>query len=177
MVFDDSLIARCRQQDRKAQEQVYTYFYQDAFRIACRYAKNEDDAKDILNDSFFTVFTKIDQFNGNASNFFAWVKKIIVNKSLDQLRSAAFKNSTVSLDEVQHETITDNQHHDFDYNIIKFIQLLPFTTSSVFNLFVMEGYNHKEISQLLGITEANSKYHLHSARQKLKNMIFKSEIK
>lgn len=176
MLLNDHLIQLCKKQDRKAQEVVYKYFYQDVFRIAVRYTKNEEDAKHVMNDSFLAVFTKMDQFEGDISNFHAWVKKIVVNKSLDYLRSSAFKYSTLPLEDFDHKLTVDNQQQSSELNIIKLVQNLPFTTSAVFNLFVMEGYNHKEISDILGITESNSKYHLHAARQKLKSMLFKSEI-
>ena len=176
MKINENLIKLCKAQDRKAQETVYTLLYQDAFRIASRYVKSDEDAKDVMNEAFFTIFTKIDQFQGDANNFQSWIKRIIVNRCLDYLRSAAFKYATLPLEQIDNTLSVENQHQALEFNIITFIQKLPFTTSAVFNLYVMEGYSHKEISELLDITESNSKYHLHSARQKLKNMLFKSEI-
>lgn len=176
MQIEQSLINLCRKQNRKAQQQVYEFYYEDAFRIALRYTKNDEDAKDILNQTFFTVFTKIDQFNGDGNNFYGWVKKILVNRAIDHLRSSALRHTFLPIEEAENTLSSDQSQYLDESNVLKLIQMLPFTTSSVFNLFVMEGYNHKEISEKLGITENNSKYHLHAARQKLKSWIFKSEL-
>jgi RNA polymerase sigma factor (sigma-70 family) len=162
----------CRQQKNAAQEALYRLCYPALMRLTMRYARNQADAADILNRGFFKVFTKIDQFNGTEENFGGWIKRIVVNEALDFVRTHPAFNAHQALEEAMHlsESHAEEQKETAQ-NIILLLQQLPLTTATVFNLFALEGYSHREISESLGISEVNSKWHLHSARQKLQQLL------
>jgi RNA polymerase sigma-70 factor (ECF subfamily) len=176
MTTPGQFIKGCRNGDRKAQEAIYRHLFPEAIKIAMRYARDEMEARDILNKAFFKALTKIDSFKGDGSNFFGWLKRIIINEALDLKRAATFRQS---FEPIEHETtdystdpFKDKEGYD---DIIALIQKLPASSSCVFNLFAIDGYSHKEIAQSLGISEDNSRYHLHMARKQLKAWIFKTE--
>ena len=163
----------CRRQDGAAQEALYRICYPEMMRLALRYAQNSADAADILNRGLFKVLTKIEQFKGNDQNFGGWIKRIVVNEALDFVRAnPAFKQHqeldsalNIAVDMPNQEQASEAQ------NITHLLQQLPLTTATVFNLYALEGYSHREIGESLGISETNSKWHLHSARQKLQQLI------
>jgi RNA polymerase sigma factor (sigma-70 family) len=174
MKLKASLLDGCKNNSRAAQSEVYRLCYSEAMKIAMRYTQNSDEAKDILNKPFLKAFLNINEFKGDENNFFGWLKRIIINNALDHIRSISKKNETLGISEAFNEPFV--QEHTFDSeNIIHLIQRLPPRTSAVFNLFAIEGYNHKEIAEMLDISEANSKYHLHTARKNLQEWLFKTE--
>lgn len=141
-------------------------------RVALRYARNADDAADILNRGFFKVFTKIDQFVGTAENFGGWIRRIIINEALDFVRADPGFSGHEALEAAAHLGASpDVEHIEAAQGILQLLHRLPLTTATVFNLFAIEGFSHQEISEQLGITETNSKWHLHSARQKLQQLL------
>lgn len=124
----------------------------------------------------FKVFTRIDQFVGNEDNFFGWIKRIVVNESIDQVRK---KENFFSLEELPgYDQISDFEEiaSEREIDIHYLLSRLPLLSATVFNMFVIEGYSHREISRVLDITEGNSKWHLHSARKKLQNLLTTSTI-
>lgn len=141
-------------------------------RLTLRYAHNQADAADILNRGLFKVLTKIEQFNGSEANFGGWVKRIVVNEALDFVRAnPAFKNFQ-TLETAAHVGEAPLvEPLETEQSIVQMLQHLPLTTATVFNLYALEGYSHREISKTLGISENNSKWHLHSARQKLQQLL------
>ncbi len=150
--------------------------YSDALKIAMRYTSCTADAKDVLNKAMLKVFTKIDQFKGGPDNFFGWVKRIIINQALDELKSKNFRQSFDPMENIQSDPSTDGITDQYNYeSIVHLIQRLPTTSACVFNLFAIEGYSHKEIGDSLGITPENSRYHLRAARKQLQTWIFKTE--
>ncbi len=163
----------CRQHDEAAQEALYRICYPDMMRVALRYAPNNADAADILNRGMFKVLTKIEQFQGSEQNFGGWIKRIIVNEAIDFVRANPAFNAHQDLDTALHlaESAPNQEHAVEAQNIALLLQQLPPTSAAVFNLFALEGYSHREISVMLDISEVNSKWHLHSARQKLQLLI------
>jgi RNA polymerase sigma-70 factor (ECF subfamily) len=175
MKLSKSLFQGCKSNSRKDQSEVYKLFYSEAFKIAMLYTKNSDDAKALMNSSFFKAFVNIKDFKGDENNFFGWIKRIIINQSLDQIRAVSKFENNVELNDNMGES-NHNSDSELDYeDIIGLIQLLPSRTAAVFNLFAIEGYSHKEIAEMLDISEANSKYHLSSARKTLQQKLFKTE--
>jgi len=141
-------------------------------RLTLRYAHNNADAADILNRGLFKVLTKINQFNGTEENFGGWIKRIVVNEALDFVRANPAFKTHQELDAAMNICdIPMEEQAETNQNIVHLLEQLPMTTATVFNLFALEGYSHREISETLGISEANSKWHLHSARQKLQQLI------
>ena len=158
--------------DRKAQEELYKGYYNYAMSIALRYSDNRDDSVELLNDSFLKVFTKIRQFKPGA-NFKAWIRKIIINSSIDKFRTSKFTYDDL-------DNISEINFLDFDENlldnlnakdIIKVIQKLPDIYRITFNLYEIEGYSHKEISKMLKINESKSRTNLSRAKKKLRILL------
>ncbi len=149
-------------------------------KVCARYAKSMQDAEQLLNDGFLKIFTQIDGFK-NAGSFPGWMQRIMVNTCLDYLRGSALKEEMVmhmksipaeeSNISVGNEAIENIEFRE----LVKIIQLLPAMTRTVFNLYVFDGYNHKEISEQLSISEGTSHWHVHQARTTLQKKIIKSE--
>lgn len=177
MTVPEHIIQGLRQEDRSEQEAVYSLLYSESFKIAMRYTRSAEEARDVLNMAFFKALTRIKTFKGDGSNFFGWFKRILINQSLDHLKTSSFSQSFLPLDEMEETYGQDDpigEKDDYD-NVIALIQRLPDTSKCVFNLYAIDGYSHREIARELGITEDNSRYHLHSARKQLKAWIFKTE--
>lgn len=166
-------MAGCRKHDGVAQEALYRICYPVLMRMALRYAPNNADAADILNRGLFKVLTKIEQFNGNEQNFGGWIKRIVVNEAIDFVRANPAFGTTQGMDAALYlaEDVPNQEQAMEAQNITYLLQQLPPTSAAVFNLFALEGYSHREIGVMLDITEVNSKWHLHNARQRLQLLI------
>ena len=142
-----------------------------------RYAGNYDDAQDILQDGFLKVFEKIDQF-GFKGAFEGWIRKIMVNTALERFRTNyQVININDNLKEVDHE-ISGDFTSDIDAReLIRFVQELSPRYRIVFNLYAIEGYSHKEIADMLGITEGTSKSNLSRARDILQERVNRFYLK
>jgi RNA polymerase sigma factor (sigma-70 family) len=177
---EQEIIAGCRQKDRAIQEHLYKTYYSVFLKVCARYAKDMQDAEQLLNDGFLKVFTQIDNFK-NTGSFEGWIRRIVINTCLDYLRSSSLKEEMVmhvkaipaeeSNLAVSNEGIERIEFKD----MVKMIQSLPAMTRTVFNLSVFDGFNHKEISTQLSISEGTSHWHLHQARNLLQKKIMKSE--
>jgi RNA polymerase sigma factor (sigma-70 family) len=177
---EQEIIAGCRAKNRAIQEQLYKMYYSTFLKVCARYAKNMQDAEQLINDGFLKVFTQIEAFK-NAGSFAGWMQRIMINTCLDYLRSTAFKEDMImhvnaipaeeSKVSVGAEAIESLEFRE----LVNVIQSLPAMTRTVFNLFVFDGYNHKEISEQLSISEGTSHWHVHQARNMLQKKIKKSE--
>jgi RNA polymerase sigma-70 factor (ECF subfamily) len=174
MKLKASLIEACKNNTRTAQSEVYRLCYSEAIKVAMRYTRNNDEALEVINSSFLKAFMHINDFKGDESNIFGWLKRIIINKALDHLRSNEKYSRNVDIELAIAEVSEDDFSSHYE-TIISLIQKLPSRTATVFNLFAIEGYSHKEIAEMLNITESNSKYHLHAARKSLQEWLFKTE--
>ncbi len=149
-------------------------------KVCARYAKNMQDAEQLLNDGFLKVFTQIEHFK-NAGSFAGWMQRIMVNTCLDYLRGSALKEdmimhvNSIPAEESNVAVSSEALEHIEFRELLHIIQSLPAMTRTVFNLFVFDGYNHKEISEQLEITEGTSHWHVHQARNMLQKKIIKSE--
>lgn len=168
------LIRRCREGDRSAQRTVYERLAPKMFALCRRYMGDRDSAEDILQEGFITLFSKLDTYSGEGS-FEGWARRIFVNTALMSLRKTDFLKDSNDLESVQDISPTAPQvFDDIGYNeLLAIIESLPDKFRTVFNLFVIEGYSHKEISDLLGITESASRSQLQRARVMLQNKIKK----
>lgn len=172
MRIPEQLYERCCQGDSRAQEQLYRLCYVPLMRIAMRYTCNEQDAADILNRSFYKVFTKISTFQGTAEQLGAWIRKILVREAIDFTRSEqSWKRRKAVSKPPSHSSPSKAEQMIEDQNFLHLLQQLPKTAALVFNLFAIEGYSHPEIAKLLNISQANSKWHLYSARKQLKQLL------
>lgn len=165
----EKLIQKCKRRDIKAQSEIYHLFAGKMFGLCLKYSRNKQEAEDNLQDAFITIFDKIDQFKFKGS-FEGWMKRIVINTTLQTYRQKNVLNLVEENlpDEVDVEI--DEEEISLDY-LLKIIQELPERYRMVFNLYVLDGYSHKEISDLLGIAEGTSKSNLSRARLILKGKI------
>ncbi len=172
----EHILDGCRKQDRAAQQQLYQLCYASFFRLCLRYAECQADAADILNKAFFNIFTRLDQYRGEGS-FVGWMKRIIVNAAVDYIRSNRrfrYHEPVEAAADIPGQARADHELAHSD--LLALLRHLPFTSSAVFNLYVLEGYSHREIGTMLGITEGNSKWHLHHARQILQRHLTQTAV-
>jgi len=177
---EEEIIAGCRKKNRALQEHLYKVYYSTFLKVCARYAKSMQDAEQLLNDGFLKVFTQIDFFK-NTGSFAGWMQRIMVNTCLDYLRSTALKQDmvmhvNVAVPEETNLAVSNEGMERIDFKeLVLMIQSLPAMTRTVFNLFVFDGYNHKEISEQLEISEGTSHWHVHQARNMLQKKIKNSE--
>ena len=163
------LIINCKKRDIKSQSEIYHLFGGKLFALCLKYSKTRQSAEDNLQDAFITIFDKIDQYKFKGS-FEGWMKRIAINTSLQTYRQKNVLNLVEENypDEVEVEIDEEELSLDFLLNII---QQLPERYRMVFNLYVLDGYSHKEISGMLGIAQGTSKSNLSRARLILKEKI------
>lgn len=145
------------------------------FGVCRRYIKNEQDAEDVMINGFFKVFTKIEQFNEKGS-FEGWIRRIMVNESLMFLRKYNM-NLSIELNETQAVTEMDADSQIREEDILKLLDYLPIGYRTVFNLYVIEGFSHKEIAEQLGVSVNTSKSQLIKARKKLQQLILNDDLR
>jgi RNA polymerase sigma factor (sigma-70 family) len=166
------LIEECRKGSRKAQFGLYELYSRAMYNLAFRILNNREDAEDILQDSFVECFKSIDSFRFE-STFGAWLKKIIINKCINQIKK---KRIDLTLCETLPSIIeVDEEEVIYDTGrIFKGIERLPDGYRIILTLYLLEGYDHMEISQILGITESTSKSQYSRAKEKLRSILSKN---
>jgi RNA polymerase sigma factor (sigma-70 family) len=172
----DDIIKGCIANDRQSQEELYRLISPAMYGVCLQYASDADEANDFMQEGFIKVYTKIKSFRGDGS-FEGWVRRIMVNTALQFIRKKKkmFMVNEAVVEESDFE-ITDGQY-DLDVeDLLRMVQKLPDNQRMVFNLFVIEGYNHTEIAKMTGFPENTSKSHLHRARLALKEMITRSAV-
>lgn len=171
----EKLIDHCKQGDRKAQSQLYRQYSSVLFGICLKYSRNKTEAEDNLHDSFMTIFDKIGQYSGKGS-FEGWMKRITVNTVLQKYRKEEYMN--VVSENLEEEVEVDSDYTDISLQtLLQYIQELPNKYRLTFNMYVLDGYSHKEISQELGTSTGTSKSNLARARMILKEKIESKQTK
>lgn len=166
----EQLISDCKKNDAKAQEQLYKLFSAKFFGVCLKYSANYAEAEDNLQDGFIIIFKKIDQYNFKGS-FEGWAKRIMINNALQKYRTGVRFLEIVNEDIQEEETLEiDNDNISLEF-LMSIIQDLPDRYRLVFNLYVLDGYSHKEISEMLEITTGTTKSNLARARTILKEKI------
>jgi RNA polymerase sigma factor (sigma-70 family) len=165
----DQLIENCKNNDTKAQGELYKLYASKLFSICLKYSRNYAEAEDNLQDAFLTIFDKMEQYKGKGS-FEGWLKRITVNTVLQRYRNE--KVFDIINDDITEDVELEVNEEDIsiDY-LLKIIQELPDRYRLVFNLYVLDGYSHKDIADMLKITVGTSKSNLARARQILKQTI------
>lgn len=167
----DKLIKNCARNDRKAQAEVYQIFSGKLFALCLKYSSNYQEAQDNLQDGFINIFEKIGQFNFNGS-FEGWMKRIIINTALQKYRQKNVLQLVVPKEIPEEITEVEVDENRVSLTLLlDTIQQLPNKYRIVFNLYVLDGYSHKEISHELKITEGTSKSNLSRARLILKKKL------
>lgn len=168
----EELIKNCIKGNRKAQEQLYRDYSRVLFGVCLKYSRNKTEAEDNLHDSFMVIFNKIDQFKFKGS-FEGWIKRITVNTVLQKYRKEA--SLSVVSDTLEEEVEVDSSYLDISLPVLlNYIQELPNKYRITFNMYVLDGYSHNEISQMLGTSTGTSKSNLARARMILKEKIEKN---
>jgi RNA polymerase sigma-70 factor (ECF subfamily) len=166
----EKLIKNCINQDAQAQSQLYKLYASKLFSLCLKYSKNYAEAEDNLHDAFITVFSKIDQFK-NKGSFEGWLKRIAINTALQRYREDVGVFDIVNDQNIEDVSVNlSDTDISIDY-LLKIIQELPDRYRLIFNLYVLDGYSHVEISELINISTGTSKSNLARARLILKEKI------
>jgi RNA polymerase sigma-70 factor (ECF subfamily) len=167
-----SVIDGCKKGDRLAQEKLYRSFYRAMMNICVRYTKNEADATEVLNTGFLKIFKNIHGYTASKAGPYTWIRAIIINTCLNFIRS---KEKEIITQEISGYTeayippdVISSLKSD---DILQLVRKLPPATQAVFNLYVIDGYMHKEIAGMLQISEGTSKWHLGEARKILQKQL------
>ncbi len=173
-ISEAEIIEACKNQNRRAQEELYRKYYKRLLGICMRYAKTDLEAEDMLQDVFIKVFRYIGNYQPTGS-FEGWLKRITVNVSIEHYRKNKkhlFVEDVLSLGDSGYEPGIIEQLSAKE--IINLLQYLPDGYRMVFNLFAIEGYSHKEIGEILGVTEGTSKSQYSRARNFLIDLLKKN---
>ncbi len=175
---ESQLIAKCIKQDRRAQNELYKRYFPLISSLALRYTDNEDEAVSRMNMGFLKVLQNLKTYNPEFA-LATWIRNVMVNHLIDAFRKEKKYNATMQFDDFE------GVEHDVDWNVgeqkldadelFEILKSLPPMTEKIFNLFAIDGYKHKEIAELLAISEGTSKWHVSDARKKLKTVLQKQE--
>jgi RNA polymerase sigma factor (sigma-70 family) len=171
----NQLIQHCIKGERHSQSKLYALLAPKMFAICLRYCKNREEAEETLQEGFMKVFENLQQFKF-AGSFEGWVRKIMVNCALQKFRGKSHLHAVVNIDDVKTE-YGGNENISAQLGtkeLLQMVQLLPSAYRMVFNLYVFEGMKHREIAELLGISEGTSKSNLSDARAILKKAVVNS---
>jgi RNA polymerase sigma-70 factor (ECF subfamily) len=174
-MFQSDIIEKCKQNNRKAQMQLYNQYCQGMYIVAKRFVKQNAEAEDVVQDAFIKAFTKLHQYQAEVT-FGAWLKRIVINTSIDALKS---KNQRlVELEEVHLKVVDTNEEDKWLVDdavniddIKEAINRLSEKYRYVVMLFLMEGYDHQEISEILQISEVASRTQLYRGKIKLQELL------
>ncbi|MCJ8291114.1 MAG: sigma-70 family RNA polymerase sigma factor [Crocinitomicaceae bacterium] len=172
-----TLATKCIEGDQRAQRKLFDMYAPKMMGVCLRYMKDHAQAEDVLQDGFVKVFTKLEKYSGDGS-LEGWVRRIMVNTALDHLRKTNKFNANISMDEVGYkvESDTDVLASLMEEDLLKLIQEMPTGYKTVFNLFAIEGYSHKEIGERLGVSENTSKSQYSRAKAYLRIKVEELEI-
>ena len=172
---EERLLEDCRKGDRKAQRDVYEKYSGLMFSVCRRYINEPEAAEDVLVCGFMKVFSKIDQFKREGS-FEGWVRRIMVNESLTYIRKNKSLYMQVEIENAEREPdYSQLSDHLEEEDLMKMINRLPAGYRTVFNLYAIEGFSHKEIAEQLDISENTSKSQLSRARAHLQKLLIEAE--
>lgn len=170
--IQQDIIQRCRENDKDAQFEIYKFYFKAMFNTSLRILHNTTDAEDIMQDSFLDAFRKVGTYSGEG-NFGGWLRRIVVNNSIDALKK---KHNDLTFDDVhmdiaeKTESNVDDQEYKIE-EIKKALEKLKEDDRVIISLFLFEGYDHEEISQILNISYNNSRTRFSRARKKLLNVL------
>ncbi|ANQ48959.1 RNA polymerase sigma factor [Flammeovirga sp. MY04] len=166
-------LERCKEGDRKAQYEIYQQYSKAMYNVAVRIVNNLEEAEDVLQEAFLNAFRNIHQFSGT-STFGAWLKRIVVNHSINYVNKRRIDfvdTETHPIDQIKEEDPLDNEAIFNIDKIREAIQLLPDGYRVVFSLYLLEGYDHNEISEILNISVSASKSQYSRAKKKLRDIL------
>ncbi|PCI03076.1 MAG: RNA polymerase subunit sigma-70 [Flavobacteriaceae bacterium] len=167
------IIELCKQHNAKAQMQLYDLYCNAMFNVALRYVQNSQDAEDVMQDAFVKVFKKLHMYHGEVS-VGAWIKKIVINQSIDYLKKKSL--NIVQLDAYENTIPVVDDNWDVapeisKEQIVTSLYKLKEKYMIILSLYLFEGYDHKEISEILSISEVSSRSQLHRGKKQLKILL------
>jgi len=172
-ISESDLIQGCIEGNRRMQEELYRRFSPKMYAVCLRYAGNAEEAEDILQEGFIKIFKKLDSFRSEGS-FEGWIRRIFVNTSIEHFRRKKYLQPVTEKEETSIEgkyiSVLDNLA---ERDILSLVQQLSPGYRTVFNMYVVEGYTHKEIADMLGISEGTSKSQLSRAKVILQELVKK----
>ena len=171
---EKELIAACRQENRAAQKLLYERYSPKMFGVCLRYVRNREDAEDVLVSGFFKVLTNIHAFRG-AGSFEGWIRRIVVNEALMFLRKKHNFRMTVEVSNIELKSEVRVEDELAAQDILNLLEKLPTGYRTIFNLYVVEGYKHREIAELLGISINTSKSQLILAKKRMRDLLNKNQ--
>jgi len=169
----DKLITGCRQGDRQAYHQLYKLYSRAMYNVGYRIVNDAEEAKDVLQDAFISAFNSLETYRGDSA-FGAWLKRIVVNKAINLVRRRRFERipETAGFDVKDVEMVDELEGFPFTVeNVKKAIQQLPDGYRVVLSMYLLEGYDHAEIGEVLGISESTSKSQFNRSKRKLKEIL------
>jgi RNA polymerase sigma factor (sigma-70 family) len=173
---DKELIEGCIREDRRCQMELFRRFAGKMMAVCRRYARHELEAEDILQDAFIKVFDNLDKFEFKGS-FEGWIRRIVVNTALKNFQRASFQKEQMGLESFDEQSLDPEAVSNLqEEELMDLISKLPDGYRVVFNLYVIEGFSHKEIADMLEIGESTSRSQLVKARKMLKEQIQKIQM-
>lgn len=171
----EAWIAAAQKGKMAAQRNIYKHFYGYGMSIAIRYAQNVEEAEEIVNDTYMKIFKNLHKYTSNLS-FKAWFRRILINTAIDYHRKYQKHKYNLGITHAHGVSVESNTISDMSaQEILKLVQKLAPSYRMVFNLYVIEGYKHREIGEQLNITAATSRATLATARHKLQKMILETQ--
>jgi len=164
---------RCREGDRQAYYRLYKQYSRAMYNVGFRIVNNADEAKDVLQDAFISAFSNLESYRGDSA-FGAWLKRIVVNKAINLVRRRRFERlpDNENFDVKEEATVDELEGYPFEVDQVrKAIEQLPDGYRVVLSLYLLEGYDHSEIGEILGITESTSKSQFNRSKKKLKEIL------
>ncbi len=180
MIIQPQLIKECIQRNRRAEYELYKQLYSFLMSVCYRYTHQKELAEEMLNMGYLKILNNLGKYD-DTMPFKAWVRRIMINTLIDEYRKNKSLKSKISYVEEYYDTEsfseTNNAVKKLSADeILQMIEKLPRASAQVFNLFAIDGYSHKEIADMLEISEGTSKWHLNYARQKLKELINETQL-
>lgn len=168
----EALIARCKAGDRDAHHSLYKLYARAMYNVSYRITRDDDEAQDVLQEAFISAFRNLDTYRGDAT-FGSWLKRIVVNKALNAVNRKKFERLPESDDwDVAEDEAGPGYRGELTVDRVKHcIAQLPDGYRTVLSLYLIEGYDHQEIAEIMGFTESTSKSQLNRAKAKLRELL------
>lgn len=169
---DIDLVNGCSNNERAAQGRLYKQYYTSMMSICMRYTHNEDDAIEVLHNGFLKVFKNIHRFDPLKAGLYTWIRSIMIHSAIDYIRQNAKHRKWVEIEYAAEPYVDSEAVSKLNVQeILRLVRKLPPASRAVFNLYIMEGYTHREIGQMMRISEGTSKWHLSEARRMMQKFL------
>ncbi len=170
----DTIIVGCKRNDRRCQEALYRSQFPILMSMCMRYTSDKEKAASIINEGMFKVFTRIDQYEHKGS-FEGWIRRIVFRCLSDAVRKDSNYVKFMVFEDQEQSSIPLALNHLYEEDIIKLIKKIPNASGEVFTMYAIQGYTHREIAEVKGISVGTSKWHLSEARKRLQQLILDAD--